>query len=316
MRPKIRPAQLAAGMIMLAIPASAVALAAGQADAQSALQISLNSRHIAYGENLKVTGTASPANAGQAVALQIRRAGTSGWQTVDSTKVGPHGHFTFAEPIKQSGLVRAVSTATRPRGASPLTGSTPSATIAPSVSRPFEVASSFRVRGRSIDALAGQTVDVRGRLVPERGGRRVFLEGRSGRHWHWLATTRTGRHGGFRLRYRTGSLGSRQLRVHFVGDQMNTHATQRAGHVTVFRASVASWYNDAGGTACGFHAGYGVANRTLPCGTKVRFRYGGRTVTAVVDDRGPFVGGREWDLNQNTAGALGFGGVATVWSTS
>ena len=188
MRPKIRPAQLAAGMIMLAIPASAVALAAGQADAQSALQISLNSRHIAYGENLKVTGTASPANAGQAVALQIRRAGTSGWQTVDSTKVGPHGHFTFAEPIKQSGLVRAVSTATRPRGASPLTGSTPSATIAPSVSRPFEVASSFRVRGRSIDALAGQTVDVRGRLVPERGGRRVFLEGRSGRHWHWLAT--------------------------------------------------------------------------------------------------------------------------------
>ena len=68
-------------------------------------------------------------------------------------------------------------------------------------------------------------------------------------------------------------------------------------------------------TACGFHAGYGVANSTLPCGTKVTFRYGGRTVTAVVDDRGPFVGGREWDLNQNTAGALGFGGVATVWST-
>ena len=60
----------------------------------------------------------------------------------------------------------------------------------------------------------------------------------------------------------------------------------------------------------------GVANQTLPCGTKVTFRYGGRTVTAVVDDRGPFVGGREWDLNQNTAGALGFGGVGTVWSTS
>jgi rare lipoprotein A (peptidoglycan hydrolase) len=39
-------------------------------------------------------------------------------------------------------------------------------------------------------------------------------------------------------------------------------------------------------------------------------------VTAVVDDRGPYVGGREWDLNQNTARALGFGGVGTVWSTS
>ena len=33
---------------------------------------------------------------------------------------------------------------------------------------------------------------------------------------------------------------------------------------------------------------------------------GGRTVTAVVDDRGPYVAGREWDLNQNTAAALGF----------
>ena len=57
------------------------------------------------------------------------------------------------------------------------------------------------------------------------------------------------------------------------------------------------------------------ACRMLPCGTQVTFHYGGRTVTAVVDDRGPFVGGREWDLNQNVAGALGFGGVGTVWSS-
>jgi rare lipoprotein A len=54
---------------------------------------------------------------------------------------------------------------------------------------------------------------------------------------------------------------------------------------------------------------------SLPCGTQVTFRYGGRTVTATVDDRGPYVGGREWDLNQNTAGALGFNGVDTVWSS-
>ncbi len=42
---------------------------------------------------------------------------------------------------------------------------------------------------------------------------------------------------------------------------------------------------------------------------------GSRTVTAVVDDRGPYVGGRDWDLNQNTAAALGLIGVQTVWST-
>ena len=45
------------------------------------------------------------------------------------------------------------------------------------------------------------------------------------------------------------------------------------------------------------------------------FHYHGRTVTATVDDRGPFVAGRDWDLNQSTAGALGFGGVDTVWAS-
>ena len=56
-----------------------------------------------------------------------------------------------------------------------------------------------------------------------------------------------------------------------------------------------------------------MANRSLPCGTKVTFSRGGRAVTATVDDRGPYVGGRNWDLNQNVAGALGFDGVGTVW---
>jgi rare lipoprotein A (peptidoglycan hydrolase) len=33
---------------------------------------------------------------------------------------------------------------------------------------------------------------------------------------------------------------------------------------------------------------------------------------AVVDDHGPYAGGRNIDLNQNTAAALGFGGVGSV----
>lgn len=309
---KSRRMPVVLGALILAIPASAVALTAGQADAQGALQISLDSRHLAYGEALKVTGTASPASAGQRVVLEFAKAGTATWHAVSSAKVGGHGHFTFAEPLKQSGLVRAVSATTTPRSTSPLTP----ATIAPSPSRPVHVAPKFHVGNRSIDALSGQRVDVRGRLLPEVGSRRVVLDGRSGRHWHALASTRTGRHGGFRLHYRAGGLGRLHLRVRFAGDRLNTRTSRGAGQLTVFRQSVASWHNDAGGTACGFHAGFGVANRTLPCGTRVTFRYGGRTVRAVVDDRGPFVGGREWDLNQNTAGALGFGGVATVWSTS
>ncbi len=80
--------------------------------------------------------------------------------------------------------------------------------------------------------------------------------------------------------------------------------------------TVASWYYDGGSTACGFHAQYGVANRTLPCGTHVIMRYGGHTVVATVDDRGPFIYGRTFDLSQSTAGALGMWGVATVYASA
>ena len=50
----------------------------------------------------------------------------------------------------------------------------------------------------------------------------------------------------------------------------------------------------------------GVAHRTLPCGTLIQFRnpYNGRTVTAAVIDRGPFVSGRVWDLSHGLCDKL------------
>lgn len=42
----------------------------------------------------------------------------------------------------------------------------------------------------------------------------------------------------------------------------------------------------------------GVAHRTLPCGTRVTFRYNGVTVTTQVMDRGPYVQGRIWDMTR------------------
>ena len=64
-----------------------------------------------------------------------------------------------------------------------------------------------------------------------------------------------------------------------------------------------SWYGPGlygNGTACGQKLTkelVGVAHRTLPCGTMVTFRYNGKTVSAPVIDRGPFVAGRTWDLS-------------------
>src|ERR1700727_1607238 len=41
----------------------------------------------------------------------------------------------------------------------------------------------------------------------------------------------------------------------------------------------------------------GVANRTLPCGTLVKFGYKGRAVIVPVIDRGPYAhNGAQWDL--------------------
>lgn len=54
------------------------------------------------------------------------------------------------------------------------------------------------------------------------------------------------------------------------------------------------------------------AHRSLAFGTRVTFKYKGKSVTAVVQDRGPYVSGRAFDLGPGTAKALGFSGVGTV----
>jgi rare lipoprotein A (peptidoglycan hydrolase) len=55
-----------------------------------------------------------------------------------------------------------------------------------------------------------------------------------------------------------------------------------------------------------------VAHRTLPFGTRIQFSYRGRTVIAVVRDRGPYISGRTFDLGPGTAKKLRFSGVGTV----
>jgi rare lipoprotein A len=50
--------------------------------------------------------------------------------------------------------------------------------------------------------------------------------------------------------------------------------------------------------------GYTAAHKTLPFGTKVQFCYQG-CVVATINDRGPFVDGREYDLSKATADTIG-----------
>ncbi len=84
------------------------------------------------------------------------------------------------------------------------------------------------------------------------------------------------------------------------------------------RFAGASWYGPGlygRGTACGETlraTTIGVAHRSLPCGTLVKFVYHGHAVIAPVIDRGPYVKGRAWDLTKAASEALGLEGVGRV----
>lgn len=312
-----RRSRLGARALIIIVPSCAAALAASQAlasPAQDALRINPHPVRVSYGHPVVVRGSGPASDAGHAVVLQFRRRGQSSWRQLSSSTIGAGGRFRLTGALTQSGVVRALDTSSG--SLTPFVARGSSGGAAPT-SQPLvvDVAARVRVPTRQIAVLGGQAIQVRGRLLPGRTGRKVSLEGQQAGRWHTLATDRTGSAGRFVLRYVAATAGRQRIRVRFAGDRLNGHTAAPAGQITVYRAAGASWYNDGGNTACGFHAHYGVANRTLPCGTNVTFRYNGRSVTATVDDRGPFVAGRDWDLNQNTAAALGFGGVGTVWSS-
>lgn len=88
---------------------------------------------------------------------------------------------------------------------------------------------------------------------------------------------------------------------------------------TPYRYAGASWYGGktmwGRSTACGQvlrPTTVGVANKTLPCGTPVKFEWHGHSIVAPVIDRGPYVKGRAWDLTSATAEALEFEGVGRI----
>lgn len=85
--------------------------------------------------------------------------------------------------------------------------------------------------------------------------------------------------------------------------------------VSTMRKDEASYYGKGlfgNGVACGgtlTRTTIGVAHKTLPCGTKVTFKYKGQFLRTRVIDRGPYIKGRKWDLTQAAAERLGLIGV-------
>ena len=186
----------------------------------------------------------------------------------------------------------------------PATGTAPEATASGSP------ATGISLTGHR-NVMAHHAVKLHGRVTP--AGSRAVIVRVGGRK----IRTHTQADGTFNVRWRAAGSGTYRARAKVVGSHVRSHGLT----VYAFRAAEASYYGPGlygGGLACGGTLSpgkLGVANKTLPCGSKVTLRYHGKTVTVPVIDRGPYAGNREYDLTAATKARLGFPSTGTVLTT-
>jgi hypothetical protein len=175
------------------------------------------------------------------------------------------------------------------------------------------------VGSRHLEVRAGRRAAVRGTVLPRRAGMRALLQVRRSWGWRTLDRDRTGSHGRYRLHRRVRAPMSGHARVVL---KSHGHTVRRGvGRLNVYRYAHASWYGPGlygNHLGCGGRLGYGtigVANKSLPCGTRLTLRHDGRVLRVRVIDRGPYVAGREYDLTAATARRLRFHGHGPILTT-
>jgi hypothetical protein len=175
------------------------------------------------------------------------------------------------------------------------------------------------VGAKRLNVRAGRTAVVRGALKPRQSHRIVRLERLAHGRWRQIDADLTSARGRFVLRHRPRGVDTSLVRVRFGGDRTARPSKRVVGRLNVFRPALASWYGPGlygNALGCGGRLSpgtVGVAHKTLPCGTTVVLRNGRHVVRARVIDRGPYAGGREFDLTAATKYRLGFGSVGRVW---
>jgi rare lipoprotein A (peptidoglycan hydrolase) len=168
------------------------------------------------------------------------------------------------------------------------------------------------VKSKRLNIQAGSRATVTGR-VAEPGT--VKLQIQRGHRWVTIDRDRADEAGRYALRGRVRTPTSALARV------KSGAAKRVVGRLNAYRHALASWYGPGlfgNPLGCGGTLRYGsigVANKHLPCGTKVTLRHRGRVLRVRVIDRGPYVGGREYDLTAATARKLGFSGHGPIQAT-
>ena len=234
------------------------------------------------------------------VTLLFRRNGGSGWHRLKRLHSNRKGRFRTRTRATASGRIRVEVKGNRD-----------------SAVRRLTVRSRLRVGQVRRFVNLGRKVRVGGRVLPS-GVRRVTvrLAGADRR----VVRTRTNGRGRFRFGWSPRRSGNFRMSVAVAGNRTAKGDRSRTIQLVGLRPTHASYYGPGlygGALACGGSLSpstRGVAHKTLPCGSKVTLRYGRRTVTTRVVDRGPYVAGREFDLTAATRNDLGFGDVGTVWT--
>ena len=152
-----------------------------------------------------------------------------------------------------------------------------------------------------------------GRVTGTPAGQAVALQRRAGRDWRTIDRDRTRAGGAFAFAFRPRDAGSAIVRVR------SGAAREHVGRLNVYRRAQASWYGPGlygGRLGCGgtlTPGTLGVANKTLPCGDEGDAPpRRPRPCACRSIDRGPYVGGREFDLTAATKDRLGFSGTGSV----
>ncbi|HEV2820835.1 MAG TPA: septal ring lytic transglycosylase RlpA family protein [Solirubrobacteraceae bacterium] len=275
---------------------------------------------LRYGEPIDMRGRAAGRAPGTPVSLLYRGNTREDWIALDVDELDEDGRFGLeGDNRRRSGEARVAIGRQTARAAVNGEGLTPELT---SEAAEITIASQLRVDEADEDTRvrAGRTARVTGTLLPGFAGRKVILERRDANGWRTLdrATTREG--GRFTLSHLQQRSEAFEVRVRFEEDEINTGWHDEPGRMAFLSRDGASWYGPGfygRRTACGQTLTgdiKGVAHKTLPCGTKVVFKRGDRTVTARVIDRGPYVAGRQWDLAPAVKRALGYSGDGRVWA--
>ncbi len=194
---------------------------------------------------------------------------------------------------------------------------------APAPSKRVTVLASLKARTSTRHVLGGRTVARRGRLLPAIRGRRVARSRcAAGAGWRTVDATRTGRGGRVPRAPGAGPPRAAQAAPSLRRRPLRRSRGRPLWRVNSYRAGHASWYGPGpvrqqarAAAARSRPARWARPTRRCPVAPRSRSATTGARSRPAVIDRGPYVGGREWDLTEASSAKLASAPPARCWTT-